>query len=326
MNILYTLNDAFVPQVAAGITSICENNKDVDDITFYLMSLNIKKENEDKLEEYVSSYGRKIKFIELNDMQNFFKFKIDTSGWNPIVLARLLLDELIPEDVERLIYLDGDTIVRGSLAKMWNTNMGDEAVGACIEPTCTISRKASLGLKNMPYHNAGVLLVDMNNWRKNQVGKQIIDYYTAHEGKLFANDQDAINGSLKGHIVRLSSKYNYCNSFDFYSYKFLSKLVDYDFMTKEEYNEVKANPIIIHYLGEERPWRIGNHHRFRKDYDKYLSMTPWSGENYESGWRLYFVIWDTFNFVMKPFSALRYKIIDALIPKFLAHRAKKNKK
>jgi lipopolysaccharide biosynthesis glycosyltransferase len=76
MNILYTLNDAFVPQVAAGITSICENNKDVDDITFYLMSLNIKKENEDKLEEYVSSYGRKIKFIELNDMQNFFKFKI----------------------------------------------------------------------------------------------------------------------------------------------------------------------------------------------------------------------------------------------------------
>ena len=38
MNILYTLNDKFVPQVAGGICSICENNKDVDDINFYLIS------------------------------------------------------------------------------------------------------------------------------------------------------------------------------------------------------------------------------------------------------------------------------------------------
>jgi len=102
--------------------------------------------------------------------------------------------------------------------------------------------------------------------------------------------------------------------------------VDYDFMTKDEYKKIKANPIIIHYLGEERPWRIGNHHRFRKDYDRYLNLTPWAGQNYETGWRLYFVVWDIFNFVMKPFSSLRYKIIDSLIPAVLQHRAKKNQK
>ena len=41
MNILYTLNDKFVPQVAAGICSVCENNKDIDNITFYLISKEI---------------------------------------------------------------------------------------------------------------------------------------------------------------------------------------------------------------------------------------------------------------------------------------------
>ena len=49
MNILYTLNDKFVPQVAGGICSICENNKDVDDINFYLISNGISEENKKEL-------------------------------------------------------------------------------------------------------------------------------------------------------------------------------------------------------------------------------------------------------------------------------------
>ena len=53
-------------------------------------------------------------------------------------------------------------------------------------------------------------------------------------------------------------------------------------------------------------------------------MTPWKGENYEDGWKLYFVCWYIFNFCMKPFPHLRYKIIDSLIPVFLNHRAKNN--
>lgn len=323
MNILYTLNDAFVPQVAAGITSVCENNKRMDDITFYLMSLNISEENERKLEEYVHGYGRQITFIELEDMQKFFTFQINTSGWNPIVLARLLLDELLPDTLERILYLDGDTIVRGDLSELWATDMGESAIAACIEPTCNKVRKSSLGLDGIPYYNAGVLLVDLINWRKYGTGKQILDFYAAHEGKLFANDQDAINGSQAGKIVTLSSTYNYCNSYDFYAYRFLNRLVDYRFMPKTEYLAIKVNPTIVHYLGEERPWRIGNHHKFRKDYDRYLDMTPWKGQNYEEGWRFYFMVWNVFNVVMKPFSALRYRIIDALIPAVLAHRAKK---
>ena len=51
MNILYTLNDKFVPQVAGGICSICENNKDVDDINFYLISNGISEENKKEYEE-----------------------------------------------------------------------------------------------------------------------------------------------------------------------------------------------------------------------------------------------------------------------------------
>jgi lipopolysaccharide biosynthesis glycosyltransferase len=259
----------------------------------------------------------------LSNLQNYFEFTIDTSGWNPIVLARLLLDQLLPKDLDRILYLDGDTIVRNSLSNLWNTDMGDYAIGASVEPTCNKERKNKLGLSGKPYYNAGVLLVDLVNWRNNKTGEQILNFYKKNQGKLFANDQDAINGSQAGKIKTLSSTYNYCNTFYFYSYHFLRKLVDFEFMGKEEYRQINDNPTIVHYLGEERPWRIGNHHRFKKDYDDYLSLTPWSGQNYEDGWKLYFLIWDIFNFVMKPFQAVRYKIIDSLIPMVLKYRSKK---
>lgn len=328
MNILYTLNDKFVPQVAAGITSVCENNKDIDNINFYLMSLNISDKNKKELKKYIKKYkNREIIFIELEDMSKHFSFDFDTTGWNPIVLARLLLDKLLPKDIDRILYLDGDTIVRGSLKELYETDMKDFSIGASIEPTINKERKADLGLSDSRYYNAGVLLVNMKAWRKNKTGKKIIDYYEAHKGRLFANDQDAINGSLKDKILTISPKYNFYNIFYQYNYKFLSKLMrPVEYISEETYKDAVSNPTIIHYLGEERPWRLGNKHRYRDDYLKYLDMTPWKGQNMEEGWKLYFFCFYIFNTVTKPFPSLRYKIMDYLIPKFIKHRSKKQRK
>ena len=76
MNILYTFNDKFVPQVAAAITSVCENNKEIENICFYLMILNVTNENKEKLETYIHSYNRKVCFIELKDINQYFDFSL----------------------------------------------------------------------------------------------------------------------------------------------------------------------------------------------------------------------------------------------------------
>lgn len=327
MNILYTLNDKFVPQVSAGICSVCENNKDVKKIDFYLMSLKIKEENKKKLKKFIKKkYNRDIIYIELDDLSKYFDFDFDTNGWNPIVLARLLLDKLLPEKLDKILYLDGDTIVRGNLQDLWNIDMNEKVIAASIEPTMDKKRKDSLNLNGKPYYNAGVLLVDLNNWKKYKAGKIVLDYYREHNGNLFANDQDAINGSLNDKILTISPKYNFYNIFYQYNYKFLNKLCDFKYIEKGTYNDALENPVIIHYLGEERPWRIGNKHKYRKDYLYYLGLTPWSNCNLEKGWRLYFVCWNCFNFITKPFPSLRYKIINHLIPLFMKHRSKKIKK
>ena len=327
MNILYTLNDKFVPQVAAGICSVCENNKDVKDIKFYLISKEITDANKQKLKDFVEKYKREIEIKELGDINQYIDFEFDTTGWNSIVLARLILDKFLPEDMEKVLYLDGDTIVRGSLKELWETNIENYVLGASIEPTIDKKRKKDLGLEFKPYYNAGVLLVNLKKWKQLNAGKVILDYYKKNNGKLFANDQDAINGSLSDNIYTLLPKYNFYNIFYQYSYNFLRKLMQpVEYIKKEDFKECVENPIIIHYLGEERPWRLGNHHKYRDDYLKYLNKTPWENQGMERGWNLYFICWYIFNFLTKPFPTIRYKIINSLIPTFIKMRSKKIKK
>ncbi|MBR3161666.1 MAG: glycosyltransferase family 8 protein [Bacilli bacterium] len=323
MNILYTLNDAFVPQVGAGIASVCENNKRVKSIHFYLLSYGIKDDNKKKLEKLVKKYKRHIDILEVDDLSKYFTFDFDTGGWNQVILVRLLMGEILPKDINRIIYMDGDTIVRGSLKELWNLDLKDNILGMSIEPTIDKTRIVSLDIEGYPYYNSGVLLVDLKKWREREVAKQIFDYYKKHEGNLFAADQDAINGTLKGQIMTISPKYNFYNIFNQYPYKFFCKTMKpLEYISKETYDDAIKNPVIIHYLGEERPWRKGNTHRYRKDYKKYLSLTDWKDTPDEEGWGLYFFCWRIFNFLMKPFPGLRLKIINYLIPSFMKIRKK----
>ena len=327
MNILYTLNDKFVPQVAASIVSICENDQHVSKIHFYLFSMNITAKNKKLIKEMVKKYHQKITIIELNDIKSYFDFDFDTKGWNSIVLARLIIDKILPTSIDKILYLDGDTIIRGDLSELYKSNMGDYVLGASIEPTYSKAHKSAIGLENNLYYNAGVLLINLKKWRKNNIGKKILNFYEKHSGNLFANDQDAINGALKDQIYTISPKYNYNNTFDQYRYNFLKKLVaPAKYIDRSTFNEAKANPVIIHYLGEERPWRRYNTHKYRSDYQKYLALTPYHNVPPEEGWFLYFFCWRIFNFVTKPFNRLRYTIITSLIPIFLDYRSRNLKK
>ena len=327
MNILFTLNDAFVPQVATCMCSIFENNRSLDDITVYLVNTDISNENKVKLETFAKSYKRNVVFISLPDLRELIGFDFDTNGWSPIVLARLLLDKLLPKELDRILYLDGDTLVLDNLEKLWNTDMGNKSIGMAPESTVDAERRSFLNLGEQLYCNAGVLLIDLDRWRDKGLGGKVLTFYREHDGQLFANDQDAINGALKDDIYILSPRYNFFNIYFSYPHKVLKRLSrPADFITKNELDEVIKNPAIVHYLGEERPWRKGNTHKLGDVYISYLNKTPWADTPLETGWELYFFCFRTFNLLMKPFPMLRYKIINSLIPAFMRYRKRQLQK
>ena len=327
MNILYTTDDTFIPQTAASCASVLENNTGSRDICFYIMALHVSAENREALTRFVNSRSssmrkRSVRFIDLADMESYFDFPFEITGWNPIVLARLLAGQLLPPQIDRILYLDADTIVRADLRPLYETDLMGCPLGACIEPTCDPGRKAALGLRHMPYYNAGVLLIDLKAWRAQKAGEQVITFYREMGGKLFANDQDAINGALRGKIRTLSPTWNYHNTYDLYRYRLLRKYCDYPVPSRAEIRIIRRDPAIIHFLGEDRPWRAGCTHRFRGEYRHYLSLTPWKSQPPEEGWQIYFLCWRIFNFLMKPFPLLRVSIINRLIPFMLKRRSR----
>lgn len=327
MDILYTSDNCFVPQIAAAICSVCENNRHLETIRFHIFADSYSPENIEKLTQFVTNYSRDVVFYDLSNLKQYFPYEFDTGGWKPVVLSRLLCYKILPESIDRILYLDGDTIVRGSLEELWETDMQDRSVAGVIEPTVNKKNLIPIDLVGCPYINAGVLLIDLKKWRDDKSGDKILQYYQQKKGKLFANDQDAINGALKGDVLFLSPKYNFCNSFYTYNYKTCCRIMDpTPYIDKSTFQNACNTPVIIHYLGEERPWRNGNHHKYRSDFERYLGLTPWKDTDFQEDWRLYFAAFYTFNFFTKPFPMLRYQIMTYLIPKFMQYRARKLKK
>ena len=129
MNIVYTTNDLFCAKVGASICSIFENNKSADDITIFIIGQSLSTKNIKNFSILASEYHRKIEIIPLDNLNKFIPFTFDTSGWNPIVLARLILDHLLPESIDRILYIDGDTVILRSLSALWNTDLKGNVLG-----------------------------------------------------------------------------------------------------------------------------------------------------------------------------------------------------
>ena len=229
--------------------------------------------------------------------------------------------------MDRILYLDGDTLVLGDLKELWNLDLSTKTLAMGPEPTVDVNRRKELELKERAYHNSGVILMNLKRWRDMDIGKQILQYYKSKDGKLFAPDQDAINGGAIDEIITLEPRYNFFNIYTTYPHHTLKKLSgEAQFVSKDVLGNNIKQPLIIHYLGEERPWRKGNTHKYRKEYLNYLHKTPWKDTPMEEGWELYFICFRLFNIAMKPFPMLRYRIINSLIPSFMKFRKRQLQK
>ncbi len=315
MNIFYTIDANFVPQLAVGIVSVCENNRDLADIHFYVGALRVPEEAQQTLAELAGRYGRSIDFIEIGDLRSRIGFDFDTYSWNDVIIARLLLDQLLPESVHRVLYMDSDTVVCGSLKHLEELDLRGHVLAASIEATMNRRRRRLLGLGTHPYVNSGVLLVDVDAWRREEAGRKVLDFYRGKAGAFFCPDQDAINGALAGRILIISPKYNFFTQCWYYPYRVLKRLcAPAPFVPEKVYDEACAHPAVIHYLGEVRPWRIGNGHKYEHLYHEYLAMTPYADQAMEDGWQTYFKFYNAFLKVLGPFPYLRYWITDTGLP------------
>lgn len=279
MDVVYASNDNYVRHLAVSMYSLMDHNQVAENIRVFILSVDIRRENQEKLSRIAQQFARELVFIPMGNIKEKFPYAIETGGFDISTMSRLFVGSLLPADVRRVLYLDCDTVVLSSLKRLWQVDLQGNIMGAVLEPTIYSSLKPTLGLReNDPYFNAGVLLIDLESWRKNHIEEQLLTFYQGLGGRTFGCDQDILNGSLKGKIRVLSPRYNFFTNYRYFRYKALLKHApSYYVVPEKAFQDAKFHPAILHFAGDERPWKAGNLNHYRKAYEQYLSMTPWQG-------------------------------------------------
>lgn len=292
-NMIYVSNDGYAGHLAASLYSLLDNSRNIRSMDIYVLSVGMCRKYQKRLAAIAAAFNRKLYVEELGDLRDRFDFAVDTRGFDISAMGRLFAPLVLPETVKTALYLDCDTIVCRSIRPLYETDLGSCVAGMVMEPTVYEGMKKSIGLqRDDPYYNSGVLLMALDKWREQDVLGQLLDFYKSRQGRLFACDQDTLNGALKGRIRALPVSCNYFTNYRYFRYSTLCTLcAAYRRTGEEAYKEAARSPAVIHYMGDERPWIRGNHNHFKRLYEYYLGKTPWKNMEKERGQEGYMQLW-----------------------------------
>ena len=341
MNIVYVSNEGYARHLGVSLCSLFDSNADEERLEVFIMDTGITPESRGKLTEIARSFGRFLTFIELKDLEKRFPVQLDTGRFDVSTMGRLFAADLLPAGVRRVLYLDCDTVVLKPLRRLWETKLslsgaaGKEktagtgfVMAAVQEPTIYSEVKEYLDLgKEEPYFNAGVLLIDLKQWRKEDLTRKVLEYYSGIAEQSLFNDQDALNGLLKGRIRTLSPRWNFFTNYRYFRYDTLCRMQpSYRRIPEEVFRKAKRYPAVIHYAGDERPWRAGAMNFYGRAYEQYLAMTPWRGTPKEKGKELYLLLYHMMDLVTPVFPFVREVISKAYVRKIITERKARQEK
>ncbi len=297
MNIIYAANDNYSGFLGISMLSLFDNNKNVEDITVYVVSNGISTDNINKLKSVADLYNRNIVIVESGDLNKKFEFEADLCGYNLTIMTRLFLGTLLDNSVEKIMYLDCDTIVYDELTEFYNEDIEDYYCAAIPEFILPDEHKEEIGLKSGDlYVNSGVLLINLKKWREDDLQTKFIEYFKEKNGKLLFADQDIINYCCKDMIKVASYKFNYAPNLRHFSSKAVNKIQP---RYKEDNKALQKRPAVIHYMGDERPWVKWNHNPYRQIYYMYRDKSPWCDQKMIGGKFLYMQVYFILNMITR---------------------------
>ena len=270
-----TDNNYVYPTIVA-MTSMLENKKESTYLDFHIMiSGQVSSENRNRLNKLKRLYkGCSVKLIDMKN--NFNNTYICSDYITNATYYRLLLPSILSK-YDKILYLDGDIIVRKDLWDMYNIDLENNYIGA-VKDYGQITWKLGnapdyakrLGTRDMnQLINAGILIMNLKKMREDNMEKEFKDFVpTLESRRLYLNDQDVFNATCYDKIKFISPEYNAMQHFEFY-YDAMKILIDcYDM---KEWKKACINPKIIHYTSIYKPWK-GCKGRFYNEWDKYRKI------------------------------------------------------
>ena len=282
INVLFASDDNFAPYLGVAIYSFLKNNhQDFRKINIHRLAKRISKENKTILEEIASPFGENnLIFIEDEGISKILGKKIQANRALSS-FSRLFAASFLDETIEKVLYLDADSLILGSFKELWETNIENYYVAGVLDVGPDYV-KTAVGLsKDVNYINAGVLLINLKKWRNEDVESKFIDFLEKNNMQVYNNDQGIINATLNDSILIVDPKFNLMSPF-------LEK--DYDdvikwnglknYYDKETIENAIKNPVFLHFVHfiNGRPWFKDTKHPCKDLYLKYASETQYKND------------------------------------------------
>ncbi len=260
-NICYSLDSKYTEQLAVSICSILKNADTRDNLNFYILDGGISEQDKLNIDILKNIKDFNIQYIKINrddfsayPMLKNYNEKFKDYHVTVPTYFRFKLPELLP-DINKILYLDCDVIVRTSLNDLYNEGIENNSALMVLDVEAE-NNAQRLGLNK--YYNAGVMLINLEFWRNNKVEESVLNYIQNNREKILWQDQDIINVILNESIKEVSEKWN----FQYFSYNEI---------TPEKLSEAD----IVHLSGRFKPWIIPFEHPVYDIYYYYLSFTVW---------------------------------------------------
>lgn len=275
--VVTTVDDNYVMPMTVTVHSAFKNLKSpTSRISLYVIDGGIKPSSKRKAEATLKSDRLDITWLR----PDFDRLKVVPKN---IILAyyyRLLMAELLPKEIAKVIYLDADMIVLGDLQELWDTDMEDSFVLAAINgnhlstaPGLSNYRELQLD-PEAEYFNAGILVANLDKWRESNITEVFFDFFSKNRNTIKTHDQDILNATLAGKWKKVSSQWN---QLPFFVYGLYANSEHNPFQDFETLHQVVNNPYVIHYGGMAKPWHLNCDHPAVHIFEKYLDETAWAG-------------------------------------------------
>lgn len=229
--IFLSSDNNYVPYIATTIASICDNTAAFCE--FYILDGGIKTDNKTKIKTLMEQYNNfSIEYINI-DTEKYFKNFVTNSYITLPTYYRFIIPQL-KLNLERILYLDVDIIVKGDIQELFNTNLDNKVLGAIKDlGDSYYIKRLKFNVEIDPSHtyfNAGVLLIDCKKWREQNISEKLFNTEKKYRGKLLCNDQDVLNKVFENNYKMLLEKFNALT--------------------------LKGDTVIRHYYSKPKPWEI----------------------------------------------------------------------
>lgn len=271
-------DDNYVIPLSVTLKSILVNLSNSQKITCFVIDGGIEEFNKQRILKSLDSEQIAIEWLQPTDA---VLNKVKVSGHVTVTTYyRLLIPDLLPQQLRKAIYLDCDLVVNEDLGRLWTIDIGDSYLLAVQDmgirevsnPRGGLHNYQELGIPpNSKYLNAGVMIFNLEKWRTESISAQAIEYLEQNKEHVLNWDQDGVNAVLVGKWRELDPRWNQTPSI----YKCRSWRESP--FTEDIYNNVIQQPYIIHFATAIKPWHYYCEHPAKDLFFRYLDMTVWSG-------------------------------------------------